>query len=127
MNYKGIIYENETYNLRNAFFEVHNIMGNGFMERVYQECMERELMLRQIPFESQKELQLSYKGQPLATQYKPDLICYGKIIIEIKAIKEIRAEHEAQLINYLKATSIRLGLIVNFGAAHKVEVLRRII
>ena len=86
-------------------------MGSGFLEAVYKECMERELLLRQIPFESQKGLQLLYKGQHLATRYIPDLICYGKIIVEIKAVKLVKPEHEAQLLNYLKATSMKLGSV----------------
>ena len=123
--HENFLYKDESYNILGAAFEVYKEMGSGFLEAVYQECMERELILRQIPFESQKRLQLLYKNQPLATQYVPDLICYGKIIIEIKALKAIKPEHEAQLINYLKSTSIKLGLIVNFGSPRKAEILRK--
>ena len=123
--HENFLYKDESYNILGAAFEVYKEMGSGFLEAVYQECMERELILRQIPFESQKRLQLLYKNQPLATQYVPDLICYGKILIEIKAIKTIKPEHEAQLINYLKSTSIKLGFIVNFGSLGKAEILRK--
>jgi len=99
-------------------------MGGGFLEAVYQECLERELSLRQIPFESKKHLEILYKGKPLASRYAPDLVCYGKIIVEIKAAKVITPEHKAQLINYLKATSIELGLLINFGAHLRAEIVR---
>ena len=85
-------------------FEVYREMGHGFLESVYQECMARELKARGVPFVAQPELQLLYKGQPLEQRYKPDFICYGKIIIELKSVKDILAEHKAQVINYLKAT-----------------------
>ena len=122
-----ILFEDESYRIRGAIYDVYREMGNGFLEAVYQECMERELALRRVPFESQKQLQLFYKGQPLATRYAADLVCYNKIIVEIKAVKLIKPEYEAQLMNYLKATSMKLGFIVNFGAPDKVEILRRIL
>ena len=77
-----------------------------------------------MPFEAQKELLLSYKSQPLSQTYKPDFICYGNIIVELKSVKEIASEHKAQLLNYLKATGLELGLLVNFGAYPKVEIVR---
>ena len=78
-------------------------MGCGFLEAVYQECLEKELNSRGIPFESQKEIELQYKGDPLTQKYKPDFICFDVIIVELKAVKEIANEHRAQVMNYLKA------------------------
>jgi GxxExxY protein len=108
-------------------FEVYREMGHGFLESVYQECMARELKDRGVSFSAQTELQLLYKGQPLEQRYKPDFICYGKIIIELKSVKDILAEHKAQVINYLKASGMKLGLLVNFGSYPKATVLRLVL
>ena len=105
----------EVYQIMGAAFEVHSEKGHGFVEPVYQECMEIELRTRSIPFESQKELTLFYHGQRLQQTYIPDLICYGQIIIELKAVKDLADEHRAQLLNYLRASKIKVGLIINFG------------
>ncbi|MDR2182865.1 MAG: GxxExxY protein [Clostridiales bacterium] len=118
------MYKDESYQVQGAIFDVYKEMGSGFLAAVYHECMERELSLRQIPFESRKKLELLYKGKPLASRYVPDLICYGKIIVEIKAVKDIGPEHKAQLLNYLKATGMKLGLIANFGTYPKAQILR---
>jgi len=83
--------------------------------------MEKELESRGIPFETQKELRLSYKGENLKQIYKTDFVCYGKIIMELKALREVTDEHRAQVFNYLKATDLRLGLLVNFGHYPKIE------
>ncbi len=99
-------------------------MGCGFLEAVYQECMEKELQSRNIPFVAQQELQLLFKGETLKQTYKPDLICFGKIIVEIKAVKEICDEHRAQLHNYLMATGLNVGLLVNFGHYPKATIER---
>lgn len=99
-------------------------MGCGFLEAVYQECLEKEFAKRAVPFQSQVELQLNYKDEPLKQAYKPDFICYEKIIIEIKAVKELGAVHKAQLLNYLKVTGLELGLLVNFGSYPKTEIIR---
>ena len=99
-------------------------MGCGFLEAVYQECLEKELVKRSIPLQPQVELQLRYKGEKLNQTYKPDFICYNKIIVEIKAVKELASEHKAQLLNYLKATGLELGLLVNFGSYPKVGIIR---
>jgi len=116
-----LIYETETYNLLGACFEVYKEKGCGFLEAVYQECLEMELCDRKVDFEARRPLQLSYKGRPLKQAYEPDFLCYGKIIIEIKAVKELTDEHRAQVINYLKATGVELGLLVNFGKYPKVQ------
>lgn len=122
-----LLLENESYVVRGAVFEVYREMGCGFLEPVYQECMEKELTKQGVPFEAQKELQLFYKGEPLKQVYKPDLICHGKIIVELKAVKEIAQEHRAQLLNYLKATGIKVGLLVNFGAYPKATIERLVL
>ena len=122
-----LLFEKESYAIRGAVFEVHGEMGCGFLEAVYQECMERELTKRGIPFEAQKDLLLTYKGQPLKQVYKADLICYGEIIVELKAVKTITAVHRAQTINYLKAANLRLGFLVNFGSHPKATIERLVI
>jgi len=120
----SLLYEDETYLIRGAVFEVYKEMGCGFLEPVYQECLENELTRRNVPFVAQGELRLSYKGELLIQAYKPDFICFEKIIVEIKAVKEIAPEHKAQLINYLKATRLRIGLLVNFGNYPQAEIVR---
>ena len=122
----GIIYEEESYQIRGAVYEVYWEMGCGFLEAVYQECLQKELHLRGIPFEAQKALPVQYKGNELSLKYVPDLICFGKIIVEIKAMKDIYPEHKAQLLNYLKATGLRVGMLVNFGGHPKVQIVKMI-
>jgi GxxExxY protein len=126
MNQNKLIYAEEAYEIQGAIFEVYKVIGCGFLEAVYQECLEKEFTLQDIPFESQIELKIDYKGQILKQTYKPDFICFDKIIVEIKAVKELTKEHQAQVINYLKATDMRLGLLVNFGSYPKVEIKRLI-
>ncbi len=121
---KEILFKDECYEIQGAIFEVYRDKGSGFHEAVYQECLEIELELRKIPFIPQQELKLSYKGRELKQTYKPDLICFGEIIVELKALSATTGEHEAQVINYLKATGKRLGLLVNFGAHPKATVKR---
>lgn len=120
----SLILEEETYAIRGAVFEVYHEMGCGFLEAVYQECLEKELASQKIPFVSQPELNLNYKGRPLKQTYKPDLICYNQIILELKAVKDIAPEHKAQVINYLKATNLKIGLLINFGSHPKVQIER---
>ncbi len=120
----NLIYEQETFAIRGAVFEVYREMGCGYLEAVYQECLEKELFRLKIPFVSQKELCLTYKGEQLNQTYKPDLICFDKIILELKAVKKIAPEHKAQIINYLKATDIKLGLLINFGSHPNSQVVR---
>jgi GxxExxY protein len=121
-----LLYEEESYQVRGAIFEVYKEMGCGFLEPVYQECLELELTMRGIPFSAQRELQLRYKSETLAQTYKPDFICFEKLIVEAKAVREFAPEHRAQVFNYLKATGLRLGLLVNFGSYPK-AVIERII
>ncbi len=104
--------------------DVYRSMGNGFLEAVYQECLEIELCRRQIPFVAQKQLILSYQGQILKQTYRADFVCYEKIIVEIKAVSKLLAEHQAQGMNYLKATNFQLCLLVNFGHYPLIEIIR---
>lgn len=119
-----IIHQEEGYKINGACFEVYKDKGCGFLEDVYQECLEIEFEEQGIPFESQHPLRLEYKGRPLRKKYIPDFICFGKIIVEIKAVRQITDEHRAQVQNYLKATGYKLGLIVNFGHYPKVQIER---
>jgi GxxExxY protein len=119
-----IIYKDECYKINGACFEVYKEKGCGFLEDVYQECLEIEFGMQEIPFEAQHPLKLSYKGRPLKKKYVPDFICFGKIIVEIKAVKAITDEHRAQVQNYLKATGYKLGLIINFGHYPKIQIER---
>ncbi len=118
------LYKDESYVIRGAIFEVYKEMGPGFLEAVYQECLEKEFRRRGVPFSAQKQLDLSYKGEPLKQTYVPDFICYDKIIVEIKGVKNIAAEHRAQLLNYMKATGMKVGSLANFGHYPQVEIER---
>ena len=94
-------------------------LWNGLKEEVYRQCLEREFSSRGIPFSAKKELRIFYKGAPIEKTYIPDFHCHGKIIVEIKAVAELTKEHRAQLLNYLRLTGCKLGLLVNFGAYPK--------
>lgn len=120
----NIDYKQEVFDINGAVFEVYRTMGCGFLESVYQECLARELLIKKIPFIEQQSLNLEYKGYKLRQTYKPDFICYENIIVEIKALKDTCDEHRAQLINYLKATKFRVGLLVNFGHYPKATIER---
>jgi GxxExxY protein len=119
-----IVYEDESYQIMGACFEVYKEKGCGFLEAVYQECLEIEFGLQRIPFTSQVTLALAYKGRPLKQRYEPDFICFERIILEIKAVSQLSQEHRAQVHNYLKATAYKLGLLVNFGHYPKLEYER---
>ena len=119
-----IIYKDECYKVNGACFEVYQEKGCGFLEDVYQECLDLEFKMQNIPFVAQHALNLSYKGNPLTKKYIPDFICFEKIIVELKAVKEISDEHRAQVQNYLKATGYKLGLLINFGHYPKVQIER---
>lgn len=111
----NLFYRDESYKIRGALFAVHRELGCGFLERVYQDALEVEFRLRNIPYEREKAIQIVYKGEPLGEPYRADFVCYGKVIIELKSVSEILDVHRAQIINYLKATKIKLGFLVNFG------------
>jgi len=116
-----LILEQETHQILGACFEVYREKGCGFVEPVYQECLELELVSQGIEFLAQKEIGLSYKGQPLKQAYRADFVCYGKVIVEIKAVSVLTDEHRAQLMNYLRASGIKVGLLINFGHYPGVE------
>jgi GxxExxY protein len=121
---KEFPYKDETYKIIGACFEVYKQKGCGFLEAVYQECLEMELELQGIPFAAKAALRLEYKGRPLRQTYAPDLICHNLIVVELKAVSNLTGEHRAQVINYLKATGREVGLLVNFGHHPKIELER---
>ena len=116
------MYEQEGYELVGAALEVYNTRKFGFYEDVYQECMEIELTRREIPFESQPELKLDYKGVELEKRFRPDFIVHDGIIVELKVVRELGNPEIAQLINYLKASGkFRVGYLLNFGNCDELE------
>jgi GxxExxY protein len=121
MNAKTELYQQEGYDFMGAVFDVYKEMGGGFLEEVYHESLELELSSRAIAFVSRPRLHLFYKGRPLQKQYEADLIVLGEIVVEIKAVKTLAPEHDAQLINYLKATRKRVGYLINFGSFPRLE------
>ena len=110
-----IIHKEEAFNIIGAAMEVHNVVGCGFTEPLYQDALEEQLRLRNIPFEREKTYYFSYKGKRLDKTFRPDFVCYDKVIVELKTVDEISDEHYAQVYNYLKATGMQLGLLINFG------------
>ena len=120
-----LLYKEEVYKIVGSAIEVHKVLGRGFLESVYHEALEIEFSLREIPFESRKQLNLSYKENLLQQTYQADYLAYDKIIVEIKALDSLIPQHQAQVINYLKATKLRLGILINFG--EKSLVWQRII
>lgn len=112
---KDILYKEESFSIIGACFNVYNDKGCGFLEPVYQECLGIEFAFQSIPAEAQKKLDLFYRGKKLEHVYQPDFICFGKIIIELKAVEKITDAYRAQVLNYLNATGCKLGIIVNFG------------
>ncbi len=119
-----ILFKQESYRIIGACFEVYKDKGSGFLEAVYQECLVLELTERGIDFVAQPKLRLQYKGKELEQTYQPDFLCFGEIILEIKAVGKLADEHRAQVINYLKVTGKRLGLLANFGHFPKLEYER---
>jgi len=112
---EGLLYKDEVYQIIGAAMEVHKVLGPGFLEAVYQEALEIEFILRGIPFESYKNLKIPYKESVLKKCYEADFVVFEKIIVEIKALDSIISKNKAQIINYLKATKLRLGVLINFG------------
>ncbi len=107
--------DQRTYKIIGAALEVHKELGCWFLEAVYQEALEREFLGQKIPYQAQSVVQIAYKGKPLNKTYQPDFVCYEEIIVEIKALSCLTGLEEAQLINYLKATKLKTGLLINFG------------
>ena len=116
-----LILKEETYAIVGAAIEVHRVLGPGFLKAVYQEALELELQDREIPYVAQQVLSVSYKGRQLNKQYVADVVCFQQIIIELKDLDQLTGREEAQLLNYLKATGLRVGLLVNFGSTGKLE------
>ena len=120
----SIIYKLESYEIMGACFEVYKEKGSGFVEPVYQECLEIELSDRKVPIKAQPELALTYKDRPLKNKFRPDFICYDKIVLELKAVTALADEHRAQVQNYLRAAKMKLGLLVNLSHYPKLEYER---
>ena len=125
-NNNEVFFKDECYKNNGCIYEVNRKLGTGFLEAVYQEALEIELARENIPFVSQQELRILYDGIPLSHKYVADLICYDKIIIELKAVSRIIDQHKAQLLNYLAVTGYKLGLLVNFNAYPKAEIIRMV-
>ena len=112
-----LLFKSEVYQIIGAAMEVHRELGPGFLEAVYQEALEIEFQHRAIPYEREKPLNIFYKGIKINKPYTADFLCFDKIIVELKALSQIIGDHESQLINYLKATKLRVGVLINFGAS----------
>jgi GxxExxY protein len=116
-----LILKDEVSAIIGAAIEVHTWRGSGFLEPVYQEAMEIECKLRNLPFEAQKVLEIHYKDYRLKKECIADLLCYGQVIVELKALNRLAGREEAQLLNYLKATGRKVGVLINFGSHPKLE------
>lgn len=123
----GLIYKDEVYAIVGAAMEVYNTLGSGFLEAVYQEALEMELNARNIPSKVQQEIPIVYKGQRLKKFYLADIVAYDKIIVELKAISSLGRNEEAQLLNYLKATGLKVGLLINFGSSPDLQWQRMVL
>jgi GxxExxY protein len=123
----SLVYPNESYAVRGAAMRVYNVLGSGFLEAVYQEALEIELEKRHIPYEKEKELEIYYDDIKLGKKYVADFVCYDKIILELKAVKELDDSHRSQLYNYLKATGFKLGFLINFGKYDELQIERRVL
>lgn len=121
------IFKQEGYNLIGAAMEVYNQMGSGFLEEIYQECLEIELKLRGIVYESKPKLVIFYKKNRLNKYYQPDLYVYNGIIVELKAIKHLGDNEIAQILNYLKGSEKRVGYLINYGCPTELEWKRFIL
>ena len=122
-----IVYKEEAYKIMGAAFKVYNGLGPGFLEAVYQEALEIEFQKQGIPYEREKELKIKYDDIELKQTYKADFVCFGKIIVELKAVSALEDAHRSQVYNYLHATGYKLGLLLNFGCSDELEKERIII
>jgi GxxExxY protein len=121
-----LIYKEEVFAIVGAAMEVHTVLGPGFLEAVYQEALEIEFAMRQIPFLPQHELHIDYKGRYLKKTYFADYVAYNDIIIEIKAMERLTSREIAQLLNYLNATGAKVGVLINFGSVGRLEWKRMV-
>lgn len=121
------MYKDDGYKFMGAAFEVYNELGYGMAEEVYQQCLEIELRLREIPFVPKRELRLNYKGELIEKRYIPDLYVFDAIVVELKSVHELTAEHEAQLFNYMRIARQPVGYLVNFGHKDTLEWKRFIL
>ncbi len=122
-----IVYKEESYKIVGAAFKVYNTLGHGFLEAVYQEALEIEFQHQGIPYEREKELKIKYEDIELKQTYKADFVCFGKIIVELKAVSALDDAHRSQVYNYLHATGYKLGLLLNFGHSKELEKERIIV
>lgn len=107
--------DDRTYQIIGAALEVHKNLGGGFLEAVYGDALELEFQEKGIPYEREKELHIYYKDKVLPHFYRPDFVCYGNVVVELKAVDDLTAQNQAQVINYLAATKCKVGLLLNFG------------
>ena len=120
-------FSQEGYDLMGAAFEVHKVLGGGLLEEIYQEASEIECELRRIPFVPQQDLATFYKDHMLKKRYVPDLIIYSHIVVELKSVRELIVDHEAQLLNYMRLTRKPVGYLINFGPIAKIEWKRMVL
>jgi len=116
-----VTFKEESFKIMGAAFKVYNTLGHGFLETVYQEALEIEFQRQGIPYEREKELKITYDGVELKQSYRADFVCYGKIIVELKALSNLEDTHRSQVHNYLHATGYKLGLLINFGCSKELE------
>ena len=124
MDQERLLHAEEVFRIQGAIFEVNRTMGAGFLESVYQECLAIELAARDVPFVAAPHVVLEYKGKRLKQSYTPDFICFDRVVVELKAARDLAPEHRAQVLNYLRATSLRVGLLVNFGSSPRAQIER---
>lgn len=121
------MFQDEGYKLMGAAFEVYNQLGYGMAEEIYQQSLEVELQLRKIPFQSKQVVNVFYKGEPLSATYKPDLVVFDGLVVELKAVQELAPEHEAQLFNYLRISQCPVGYLINFGCKRELQWKRFVV
>jgi GxxExxY protein len=117
----SLLYKEESYTIMGACFEVYRERGCGMSELIYHECLEQEFLIQKIPAVHEPKVELEYKGHKLTQYLRPDFIAYQKVILELKSVSKLNDEHRAQVQNYLRATGLKLGLLINFGHYPKLE------
>lgn len=119
-----IVYKEESYQIVGACFEVYNAKGNGFTEPIYHDCLEVEFEYQRIPAIREPKVEIEHRGRVISSHLEPDFVCFGKIIVELKSVKQLIDEHRSQVLNYLNATGFSLALLVNFGSHPNLEYER---